>query len=167
MSHDLHLRRRDRSRIARGRGLRGVLAGLLSLAGASAFGSDIEQGPINYSETAPRNPVARLQEGLDAGTTTLEYERDHGYLRSLLRHLEVPESSQVLVFSKTSLQRDRISPKTPRAIYFNDEVMVGYCLHGRVIEISAVDDALGTTFYTLDQAKDEEAPAPRRQIESC
>ena len=78
----------------------------------------------------------------------------------------MPESSQVLVFSKTSLQRERISPKTPRAIYFNDDVMVGFCLRGQVIEISAADDAIGTAFYTLDQAR-EEKPVPQRQTESC
>jgi hypothetical protein len=166
MAHDLHLRRRDHSRIVRGRSFQGALAGLLALVGASASGSDIEQAPIHYSETAPRNPVARLQEGLDAGTTTLEYERDHGYLRSLLRHLQVPESSQVLVFSKTSLQRDRISPKTPRAIYFNDEVMVGFTLRGQVLEVSAADEAVGTAFYTVDQER-ASRPSLVRQTESC
>ena len=78
----------------------------------------------------------------------------------------MPESSQVLVFSKTSLQRERISPRTPRAIYFNDDVMVGFCIRGRVIEISAADEAIGTAFYTLDQAR-EEKPVLERQTESC
>ncbi len=72
----------------------------------------------------------------------------------------------MLVFSKTSLQRERISPKTPRAIYFNDEVMVGFCLRGSVIEISAADDGLGTAFYTLEQDR-EEKPSPQRQTDSC
>ena len=106
----------------------------------AAAGQEIERDPINYSDGDAQNAVTRLQERLDAGTATLEYEPEHGYLRSLLRALDVPESSQVLVFSKTSLQRERISPKTPRAIYFNDDVMVGFCLRGRVIEISAADD---------------------------
>ena len=81
-----------------------------------------------------------LQERLAAGTAKLEFEPEHGYLRSLLSALDVPESSQVLVFSKTSLQRERISPKTPRAIYFNDDVMIGFCRGGKVIEISAADE---------------------------
>lgn len=147
---------------------RGVifLGGLLISVSTTAAGQDIERPPINYSEAVPQNAVSRLQEGLVAGTAKLEYAGEHGYLRSLLRALDVPESSQVLVFSKTSLQRERISPKTPRAIYFNDEVMVGFCLRGQVIEISAADEALGTTFYTLDQAR-EERPSPVRQTESC
>src|SRR3954451_13840265 len=141
-----------------------LLIGLATLA-ATASGQDIEREPINYSAATPRNAVTRLQDRLSAGKAKLNYEQDHGYLRSLLRELDVPESSQVLVFSKMSLQRERISPKTPRAIYFNNDVMVGFCLRGRVIEISAVDEAIGTTFYTLDQAREEE-PAPRRQTES-
>lgn len=166
MAHDPHPRSRDLSELVRGRGLHGVLAGMLALMGASASGADIEQAPIHYSESTPRNAVSRLQGGLSAGMTTLEYEPDHGYLRSLLRHLQVPESSQVLVFSKTSLQRDRISPKTPRAIYFNDEVMVGFTLRGQMLEISAADEAVGTAYYTLDQER-VARPSPERQTESC
>ncbi len=166
MVHDLYLQRRHRSGAVRIRGLPGALAGLLALVGASASGSDIEQAPIHYSETTPRNAVARLQGGLSSGTSTLEFERDHGYLRSLLRHLHVPESSQVLVFSKTSLQRDRISPKTPRAVYFNDEVMVGFTLRGQMLEISAADEAVGTAYYTLEQER-MARPRPERQTESC
>ena len=75
-------------------------------------------------------------------------------------------SSQVLVFSKTSLQRDRIAPKTPRAIYFNDDVYVGFCLRGDVMEVSAADPKLGTVFYTLDQEPAERPrfDAPDRQL---
>lgn len=145
----------------------GVLViGLAAIMTASASGQDIERDPINYGNATPRNAVSRLEERLLQGKATLDFESEHGYLRSLLRALDVPESSQVLVFSKTSLQRERISPQTPRAIYFNDDVMVGFCLRGRVIEISAADDAIGTAFYTLDQVR-EERPAPRRQTESC
>lgn len=127
---------------------------------------DIEREPIRYSEATPRNVVAELQGALSDGTSRLEYRSGEGYLRSVLKALEIPESSQVLVFSKTSLQRERISPKTPRAIYFNDDVMVGYCLRGYVMELSASDDALGTAFYTLDQ-KREEPPVIQRQTDSC
>ena len=72
----------------------------------------------------------------------------------------------MLVFSKTSLQRERISPATPRAIYFNDEVLVGFCNRGRVMEISAADETIGTAFYTIDQAPGER-PVIERQTDSC
>jgi len=132
----------------------------------AASGQDFERDPINYSAATPRNAVQRFQERLAKGTAKLDFEPEHGYLRSLLRELDVPESSQVLVFSKTSLQRERISPETPRAIYFNDDVMVGCCVGGPVMEISTADDAIGTVFYTLDQTPDEK-PLPQRQTESC
>ena len=146
---------------------RGVLLFAFAiLATVTASAQDIERDPINYSAAKPRNAVSRLQERLASGKTTLDFEPEYGYLRSLLRALDIPESSQVLVFSKTSLQRERISPKTPRAIYFNDNVMVGFCLRGKVIEISAADEAVGTAFYTLEQRPDEK-PDPQRQTESC
>jgi hypothetical protein len=142
------------------------LAAASASLGASARGQDIERDPIHYSTAAPRNAASRLEERLDKGTAKLAYEPKHGYLRSLLRALEVSESSQVLVFSKTSFQRERISPVTPRAIYFNDEVMVGYCNRGPVMEISAADEAIGTAFYTIEQAR-REKPVIDRQTDSC
>jgi hypothetical protein len=154
-----------RSRIGRGPGV--LLMGLASLtAAASATAQDIERDPIRYSAATPRNPVASLQERLAKGTAKLEYESRRGYLKSVLRALDIPESSQVMVFSKTSLQRERISPRTPRAIYFNDEVMVGFCNRGRVMEISAADEAIGTAFYTIDQTRGEK-PVIERQTDSC
>jgi hypothetical protein len=143
-----------------------LLMGWASLSAAGAAVQDIERDPIRYSAATPRNVISRLQEKLDKGAATLEYEPKHGYLRSVLRALDIPESSQVLVFSKTSLQRERISLRTPRAIYFNDEVMVGFCNRGRVMEISAADEAIGTAFYTIDQAPGDK-PVIERQTESC
>jgi hypothetical protein len=49
------------------------------------------------------------------------------------------------------LQLYRISPTTPRALYFNDDVYVGYVQQGDVMEISAADPQRGGMFYTLDQ----------------
>jgi hypothetical protein len=143
-----------------------LLIGWASLWARGAAAQDIERDPIRYSAATSRNVIPRLQEKLATGAAKLEYEPKHGYLRSVLRALDIPESSQVLVFSKTSLQRERISPRTPRAIYFNDDVMVGYCNRGRVMEVSAADEAIGTAFYTIDQAPGDR-PVIERQTESC
>lgn len=62
----------------------------------------------------------------------------------------------MLVFSKTSLQRERISPARPRAIYFSDDAYVGWVQYGRVLEISAVDPRQGAIFYTLAQRMAEQ-----------
>ena len=89
---------------------------------------------------------------LAAGTAKLEWDEKQAWLPSALRHLDVPTSSQLLVFSKTSLQLSRISPIKPRAIYFNDDTYVGWVQHGNVIELSAVDPKQGGIFYTLSQS---------------
>src|SRR5690348_15160097 len=94
---------------------------LLLLAGRATAGDEFERAPIHYSTAAADNPVSRLQQRLDTGKAKLTFDGEYGYLKQLLAELNVPASSQVLVFSKTSLQRHRIGPKTPRALYFSDD----------------------------------------------
>jgi hypothetical protein len=145
-----------------------IVAVLISFAlpVASVAGDDFEQPPIEYSKSEPCNVITQLQEKIDRGQERLTFDNDRGYLPSLLKLLGVPVESQMLVFSKTSLQLRRISPRTPRAIYFNDEVYVGYCQSGDVLEISSTDPQLGTVFYTLDQ-KEKGTPRFVRQTENC
>lgn len=127
---------------------------------------DYEQAPIHYSTATPDNVVSRLQQRLDARELELDFHADDGYVRAVLTALDIPISSQTLVFSKTSLQRNKISPKRPRALYFNDDVYVGFCQQGDVVEISAVDPQLGTVFYTLDQTRAAH-PQFTRQNDAC
>lgn len=140
--------------------------GLLMLAGLPAVRDDppYELPPIRYSASAPEEAVAKLSKDLAEGRATLAFDEEHGYLKSFLDTLKVPVSSQMLVFSKTSLQAARISPAFPRAIYFNDDVYVGWVKGGEVMEVSAVDPRLGAVFYTLAQRPDER---PRRQTHAC
>lgn len=128
---------------------------------------DFERPPINYSAATPNNRVSRLQARLNDRSFQLSRESVHGYLPALLAALDVPVESQALVFSKTSLQLRRISPETPRAVYFTDDVYVGYCQFGDVLEISAVDPQLGAIFYTLDQQDAGGAPRLERRTDSC
>ena len=138
----------------------------VSAAPAFAQIDGIEREPINYKTAQAENAVTALQKRIRDGKTKLKFVDDHGYLPALLKELNVSPASQVLVFSKTSFQRDRITPKTPRAIYFNDDVYVGFCLRGDVLEFSAPDTKLGTAFYTLDQAPDDK-PQFLRQKDNC
>ena len=133
----------------------------------SAFAQRVnyEEAPISYSLAVPENVISKLQTKLDAGEQTLQFEDARGYLKSLLDNLEISPSSQVLSFSRTSLQDDKISPKTPRAIYFNDEVHLGF-VQGGLIEIAARDSKLGMVFYTLKQ-EETETPVFKRQTNSC
>ncbi len=145
-------------------------SGLLAQRGAQSSGLepfhidldiDIEEAPFHYSETEGDNRVSRLIEKLKAKEIKLEYSREHGYLRSLLQALEISESSQALVFSKTSLQVRYISRRNPRAIYFNDDTYLGWVNGSSLMEISTADPKLGTAFYTVDmmpwRAKIEQA----------
>lgn len=152
----------------RGAIVRTVLVASAQLVTATAAcGQDAyEQAPIEYSDSIPNNRVAALQQAIAQHKTSLNYERSFGYLRDLLKQLEINDATQMLVFSKTSMQRDRISPRTPRAIYFNDDTYVGYCHAGEVIEIAVADSSLGAVFYTLDQNGDA-APQITRQTHRC
>ncbi|MBI3821105.1 MAG: hypothetical protein HY289_00320 [Planctomycetes bacterium] len=139
---------------------------LLAVARFAQADDDFERAPIHYSKAKPDNAIARLQARLDAGKLQLSYDDRHGYLPAVLKALQVPEASQVLVFSKTSLQRTRISPKSPRALYFSDDMYIGYCQGGQVLEINAVDAKLGAVFYTLDQEMTDR-PKFARQTDAC
>jgi hypothetical protein len=119
---------------------------------SGTMGLDLEDRLIRYSSSDDlRDPVSSLQRRLDRGEARLEWNAKQGYLPSVLKALNVPQSSQVLVFSKTSFQLQRIGPATPRALYFNDEVYVGWVVDGDVMEVSSVDPLKGAIFYTLDQ----------------
>jgi len=105
--------------------------------------------PIHYWESTATDRVARLAARIDAGELTLQPDHQGNYLQAVLRELDIPVSSQALVFSKTSLQVHQISPETPRAIYFNDDCYVGWVQDGYMIEFGAMDDALGGVFYSM------------------
>jgi hypothetical protein len=108
-----------------------------------------------------QDPVASLEARIKSGETKLAYASKTGYLPSLLKSLDVPVSSQTLVFSKTSLQSGNISPKNPRALYFNDDVYVGWVQGASTIEIMSVDPRRGAIFYALGQ-EDDGRPAFER-----
>jgi hypothetical protein len=117
-----------------------------------------------YQQAAFDDPVARLDRRLAAGAVKLEF-RDGGlgYLPSLLEHLNINPDSQTLVFSKTSFQAQRIGPRNPRAIYFNDSVAVGFVPGGDGMEVAALDPREGVVFYTLENRVVERTRLTRRE----
>ena len=110
---------------------------------------DADYPTLNYAGPATHNAFARLQARLDRGELALDYSPSRGYLDALLKALNIDPSSQVLVYSKTSLQIDLIEASTPRAVYYNDEVYVGYVQNAPLLELAAMDSELGLVFYTL------------------
>ncbi|MAE45486.1 MAG: hypothetical protein CMJ86_01220 [Planctomycetes bacterium] len=111
--------------------------------------------PVNYDAPEREDPVARLLEAIAIGEAELEWDEKRGWLPALLAAFDVEPSSQVLVFSKTSFQSSRISPSTPRALYFGERAYVGWIPGAPMMEITAIDPLQGPTFYALEQEPGE------------
>ncbi len=127
-----------------------------------------EGPPVNYETGVPNDPVTRLQERIRKRESDLCFDERFGYLPALLDELKIPHSSQMLVFSKSSLQRHFITPDNPRAIFFNDDVYIGFIPGAPSIEISTADPKLGAVFYRLENKKIER-PEFKRELDclSC
>ena len=146
-----------------------VFLGFAALAVAGLSGSYIvplDHEAIQYATRPVRDPVHMLGERIAKGEVKLEFDETHGYLRGLLKALEVPIESQVLVFSKTSFQAALISPRRPRALYYNDRVAVGTVRGSDVLELASQDPQLGTIFYTLDNERTVR-PRFQRRDDAC
>lgn len=141
-----------------------VLTALLALA-ALAQQPAWSQPPISYGETQSRDTVARLDAAIGAGEVLLRPDGEPLRIETLLDALDVPRESQMTVFSSASLQARRITPERPRAVYFNDDVYIGYVPGGRYVEAIATDEHEGLVFYTLDRRTEE--PRFKRETHRC
>ena len=128
--------------------------------------SALEHEAIQYYTTPPTDRVAMLQSRIDAGEVRFESDSKNGYLASVLQELDINVSSQLLVSSKTSLQLDHISPAMPRALYFNDDIYVGWVQDSPIIEISSTDPRLGAIFYSFAEEADG-TPTFERETTLC
>jgi hypothetical protein len=106
---------------------------------------------IDYDKAPVNDPIARANARLADGSLKLTYDKDNGYLGSVLAALNVPVESQSLVFSKTSFQGELINVRNPRAIYFNDTTAVGWVRGADILELAAQDPRQGAVFYILKQ----------------
>jgi hypothetical protein len=138
-----------------------ALSSLILSGGLFAAGTDVspvlaasrydgDYPTIPYAGVARHNAFARLQERMDRGEVKLEFTPGRGYLDALLKALKIDITTQVLVYSKTSLQIDYITAPTPRAIYYNDIAYVGWENNSPLLELAAEDEELGLVYYTLD-----------------
>jgi len=124
-----------------------------------------EHPAIDYFKTPPDDAVARLAKRIDRGEVKLDYIPGRlGYLPSVLKNLNINTDSQMLVFSKTSFQAPLISPRSPRAVFFNDTVSVGSVKGGEVLEFAALDPKQGVVFYTLSVDKATKPIFVRRDV---
>jgi hypothetical protein len=106
---------------------------------------------IDYRSSALADPITALQRELAAGQAALDFDGPQGFLRSLLTRLNIPVESQILLFSKTGIQHPFTNPDNPRALYFNDRVIVGYIPGAPMLEVASHDPRQGLIFQTLPQ----------------
>ena len=99
------------------------------------FMGSADDPAIAYSTAPLSNVVDDLNRRLQDGSAALTFEGRAGYLQSVIDALRLPTDSQLLVFSKGSLQARQISPSNPRALYFNDRVALGWVRDAELIEI--------------------------------
>ena len=99
-----------------------------------------------YLEKEPQDPFSKIMKSLEEGEGPNDYGNEMEYIEALLAKLKISKHSQQLVFSTTSLQLSRISPRNPRAIYFNEDLYLGYVPGGQ-IEIIGIDPEIGAIPY--------------------
>jgi hypothetical protein len=131
-----------------------------------AFDQSINHPAIKYLTADTDTVVDRANKKLQDGSAKLVYDPKTGYLKSVLELLNVPIESQVMVYTQTSLQAKHITMDNPRAIYFNDQVAVGYVRGAPLIEVVAQDAKMGSVFYVVHE---EPASLPNfgREASQC
>jgi hypothetical protein len=136
------------ARISLGAGL--ALMAVASIEAQQGSALEPTDKVIRYLESGDlADPLTQLERQLPG--KPLAYEPMHGYLLALLKELHVPRSSQALVFSKTSNQAHFTSPSTPRAIYYSDQVYIGWAQGDPTIDVAAIDPKKGAVFFTVSQ----------------
>ena len=118
---------------------------------ADSFVASRDVPAIAYSTAPVTDRVSALNSRLRDGRARLTFDPDNGYLTAVLDALNVPAESQVTPFAKNSLQAELIDPKNPRALYFSDDVAVGWVRGADLLEVAAHDPTQGAIFYTLEQ----------------
>lgn len=123
---------------------------VLSLSCTTAWSAAIyDAEPINYNDSEAVDSVADF---FKSGAGEWKAEGRSGYLKDFLETFDIPAESQVLVYSKTSLQVSHIRPENPRAIYFNKDIYVGWVPNGDLLEIIASSPTTGNNFYSISNS---------------
>lgn len=144
-----------------------LIAGLLLWLGFGGFAQaqlvyDTEYPLMGYGKAATSDPFTKLMQRLAGKGEQLPHDAaGRGHLDALLKGLAIDTSSQLLVFSKSSLKQRYIEPKTPRALFFTDDVYVTFVPDTRSLEVAAMDPVQGPVFFDVSQ--DPKAAAPFKQ----
>mgnify|MGYP006995471386 CR=1 FL=1 len=111
---------------------------------------EFKAAPHDYLQHEPTDRFAGLLKKLRSGEIQLDTTDDKTLLTSLLKALDIPVSSQMLLFSATSLQSEIINPRNARALYFNEDTYVGFVPGGK-IEIISMDPTHAAIFYIFER----------------
>lgn len=144
-------------------GFLALLAGCLSA--TAQYFNDHDSPPHFYRTAEMGDPMTLFLKDVEGGKKELPGESGKVLVEYLLKEMDVAPESQVMVFSKTSLQKGEISPGNPRALYFNEEVYIGWMPGGRV-EIASFDPNLGPVFY-FERPLDQEQGDRFARTRSC
>lgn len=109
------------------------------------------------AEHSPSDNASKLLAKVSSGEVKLDNTDLRSLTHSLLTALDVPISSQLLVFTGSASQGLNVNPKNPRAIYFNDEVYVGV-VPGGLLEMIGVDSHIGGVLYSFHNVGTGRAP---------
>lgn len=123
--------------------------------------TNLEAPEHDYWKRPLDDAFTRFLRALDKSPALLDTRSDKTVVKSVLDGMGISASSQLLLFSKTSLQLNLISPRNPRALYFNDEVSVGYIPGGK-IEVASVDPNVGVVFHMFEIPRGKETIEPTR-----
>src|SRR4051812_42216903 len=137
-----------------------LLGAHLAAQHAGAFRGSLDDPAIAYSTAPLNNAVVDVNRQLQDGRLRFTFDARSGFLQSALDALQLPADSQMLVFSRGSLQGKRIGEQNPRAIFFNERVALGWVRGGDVLEVAAHDATEGIVFYTLQQ-QDPQQSSPQ------
>jgi hypothetical protein len=135
----------------------------LSAQRGGMFLGSADDPAIAYSTAPVSNVVDDLNRQLQDGSAALAFDGRSGYLQSVIDALKLPLDSQLLVFSKTSLQARLVSPSSPRSLFFNDRVVLAWVRDGDLLEAAAHDEKAGVVFYSLEQ-RPAERPMFKREF---
>jgi hypothetical protein len=150
---------------------------MIILLGLPVCGGALAQTPLTPEQELLRKFVtsrrdhADRQKPSDECTKLLERIRkkevsvDNSSLRALtasvLKELNIPPSSQLLVYSGSASQGIKVNPRNPRALYFNDECYVGIVPNG-LLEMIGVDALGGAQLYTFQNVGKKTPPTSIR-----
>lgn len=124
-----------------------------------------EKPPHDYWTRALRDPFSVWLEKVAKGEAVVPTGSEIEVMRGFLKIFSVPVSSQMMVYSATSRQTI-ISPYRPRALYFKEDLYIGFVPGGR-IEVASIDPEAGPVFRIFNFPQGDRAVIQPDRSDRC